>query len=101
MVSESFSNQMVFQKARDNSFQEFMNEQPFTPTYMAQFADRELRSGLKGVTDFEVEKRLGAIINLFCCLHGRDSFIKAYEKELAQRLLNKSSISQESEELMI
>ena len=60
-----------------------MNGQPFTPTYMAQFADRELRIGLKGVADFEVEKRLGAIINLFCCLHGRDMFIKAYEKELA------------------
>ena len=78
-----------------------MNEQPFTPNYMAQFADKELRVGLKGVTDIEVENRLSAIINLFRCLNGRDAFIKAYEKELGARLLGKCSVSRESEELMI
>lgn len=60
-----------------------MNGQPFTPNYIAQFTDREMRVGLKGVADFEVDKRLSAIINLFRCLHGRDIFIKAYEMELA------------------
>lgn len=35
LVQHSFSNQMMFQKARDNSFQEFMNQQQFTPNYIA------------------------------------------------------------------
>ena len=78
-----------------------MNEQNFTSGYIAQFADKELRHGLKGVPDFEVEKRLSSIINLFCCLQGRDMFLKVYATELAQRLLNKTSISQEYEEVMI
>ena len=40
-------------------------------------------------------------MKLFACLRGRDFFIKAYESELANRLLNKTSISQEYEELML
>lgn len=101
LLAYSFQNHMKFQKARDNSFQEFMNECMFSATYIAQFADKELREGLKGADDAEVEKRLSAIINLFLCLHGRDAFIKQYQKELASRLLNKSSISQEFEEKML
>jgi len=40
-------------------------------------------------------------VRLFCCLHGRDIFIKAYSENLAKRLLNKTSVSQEAEELML
>jgi len=48
-----------------------------------------------------MNKRLDAIINLFCCLHGRDTFLKQYSKELGTRLLNKTSISWEYEENFI
>jgi len=41
------------------------------------------------------------MIGLFRCLHGRDVFMKSYEKELAKRLLNKTSLSTQNEELMI
>lgn len=92
---------MMFQKARDNSFQEFMNQQQFSPAYIAQYTDKEFRISLKGVSEVEVNKRLDSIINLFCCLHGRDSFLKQYAKELASRLLNKTSISWDYEELFI
>ena len=78
-----------------------MNTQQFTPVYIAQYADKEFRTGLKGVSDFEMNKRLDAIINLFCCLHGRDTFLKQFSKELGQRLLNKTSISWEYEELFL
>ena len=78
-----------------------MNQQQFTPNYIAQYTDREFRVGLKGMTDQDVNKRLDAIKNLFCCLHGRDTFLKQYAKELASRLLNKSSISWEYEEYFI
>lgn len=56
---------------------------------------------MKGVSEAETEARLEAIIRLFCCLHGRDVFIKAYTKFLASRLLNKTYLSQEAEELML
>jgi len=60
-----------------------------------------MRTGLKGKSDEDVEACLVAIIRLFCCLHARDFYLKEYEKELAQRLLNKSSLSNEYEEKMI
>jgi cullin 3 len=60
-----------------------------------------LKKGLKGVSPAEQEARLEAIIRLFCCLHGRDVFIKAYTKFLASRLLGKSFLSVEAEEQML
>ena len=60
-----------------------------------------MKKGFKGVTDVEVENRLNAIISLFQCLHARDMFMKSYERDFAQRLLNKTSLSQEHEELFL
>lgn len=53
------------------------------------------------MADSEVDRRLNAVIDLFRCIHERDKFLKVYEHELAQRLLNKTSIAQEHELLMI
>ena len=101
MVSGSFQNDIRFQKSRDVSFSEFMNKCDFSPHYIASYCDNELKKGLKGVTEQETESRLDAIIRLFCCLHGRDVFIKSYMKFLASRLLNKTFLSQEAEEIML
>ena len=79
MILRSFNNNIVFQKARDNSFMEFMNEQSYSATYMAQYLDHQMRSGLKGKSDGDVEASLSTIIRLFCCLHSRDFFLKEYE----------------------
>ena len=53
------------------------------------------------MTDDEIDKRLDAVVRLFCCLHGRDIFIASFTNLLAQRLLNKTSVSSQAEELMI
>lgn len=78
-----------------------MNQQSQTPIFIARYADKELTTGLKGVSNEETEARLDAIVRLFCCLHGRDIFIKQYTKFLSIRLLNKTSISREAEESML
>lgn len=80
---------------------QFMNECSQTPSYIANYTDVELKKGLKGSTEAEIDTRLSAIVRLFCCLHGRDIFIKAYTKFLAQRLLNKTLLAQEYEEAML
>jgi hypothetical protein len=56
---------------------------------------------LKGASEQEIDSRLSAIVRLFCCLHGRDIFIKSYTKFLASRLLNKTLLSQEAEQEML
>lgn len=101
MVERSFQNDIKFQKNRDVSFQNFMNKQPLSPTYIASYCNNEFVKGLKGVNESETNARLDAIIRLFCCLHSRDIFVKAYTKFLAVRLLNKTFLSKDAEELML
>lgn len=60
-----------------------------------------MKQGILGLSNEEVDLKLSAIVRLFCCLHGRDVYIKAYQSFLSQRLLNKTMISQEAEELML
>lgn len=78
-----------------------MNECDKSPHFIAFYTDNEFRRGMKQVSEDEIEKRLDAVIRLFCCLHGRDTFIASYTNLLAQRLLNKTSVSNQAEELMI
>ena len=101
MVEFSFQNDIKFQKNRDVSFQNFMNKCQYTAHYIASYCDNEFRKGLKGISEAETNERLDAIIRLFCCLHGRDVFIKSYTKHLASRLLNKSYLSKDAEEAML
>ena len=101
MVEKSFQNDIKFQKNRDVSFQNFMNKCSMTPHYIAAYCDNEFKKGLKGVNEAETNQRLDAIIRLFCCLHGRDIFIRAYTKHLSSRLLNKSFLSKDAEDLML
>lgn len=101
MVEKSFLNDIRFQKNRDVAFQNFMNKCSLTANYIAAYCDNEFRRGLKGVSEQETNDRLDAIIRLFCCLHGRDVFIKAYTKYLSSRLLNKQFLSKDAEELML
>ena len=78
-----------------------MNKCQLTAHYIAAYCDNEFKKGLKGISEVETSERLDAIIRLFCCLHGRDVFIKSYTKYLASRLLNKNYLSLEAEESML
>jgi len=93
MVRFSFKNSLEFQKARDQSFTVFMNEEIMTPSYIAKHTHEELVKGFKGLDDEAVAVKLDAIIDLFRLLNGRDAFLKQAESLLAYRLLNRVSIS--------
>lgn len=101
MVEKSFQNNMIFQKCRDSSFQNFMNECEYTPHNIASYCDNEFKKGLKNVNEADTNTRLEQIIRLFCCLHGRDVFISFYTLFLSSRLLNKTYLSIDAEELML
>ena len=53
------------------------------------------------MSEEQIEDELDAIIRLFCCLHNRDTFVWAYSKYQAQRLLEKTSLNTEKEQSMI
>lgn len=78
-----------------------MNNWSETPIAIATFCDQLFQKGIKGMTDDQIEEQLSAIIRLFVCLHQRDTFIKAYTKYQAQRLLEKTCLNNEQEKNMI
>ena len=101
VIIDSFKNDMLFQKARDASFQEFMNTCKFTPHYMVIYIDHQYKIGFKQKQIKEIDGQLDTIVRLFCCLHGRDVFINSYTGLLASRLLNKTSVSDDAEKLLV
>lgn len=42
MITECFQSNTTFEKARDQSFQTFMNENSMTPAFIAQYTDQTL-----------------------------------------------------------
>lgn len=101
IIERAFNNDMRFQKARDIAFQNFMNEFDRTPQFIAFYMDNELKRGFKQLSEDQIELKIEAVIKLFCCLHGRDVFIQSYSNLLANRLLNKTSVSNNAEQRMI
>jgi len=56
---------------------------------------------LKGKSEIETNILADYLIKLFCCLQSRDSFIKSYHSYLANRLLDKSYVSEDAEILFL
>ena len=101
MIASSFQNDMRFQKARDQSFQTFMNKFKQTPAFIALYMDNSQKDAFRQMAMSDIEKQIDQVIKLFCCLNGRDEFITAYSLLLADRLLNKLSLNDEAEESVI
>jgi cullin 3 len=101
LIIHSFSSNLRFEKGRDTSFQQFMNINANTPVYIATYTDKEMRQGIQGLSNEQIDERLTAIVRLFCCFSGRDLYVKKYQDYLSVRLLNKTMISTEAEEMMI
>ena len=78
-----------------------MNLWSETPYAMAAYCDQMFKTGIRGMSQDQIEEELNAIIRLFCCLNNRDVFIRAYSKFQASRLLDKTSLNTEMEQSMI
>jgi cullin 3 len=57
--------------------------------------------GYKGVSEENVEQNQKDILKIFCCFYGRDLFIKHYTKLLSTRLMNRTSVNDNAEQVMI
>lgn len=101
IVEKCFESYTYFQRCRDTSFQSFLNKNPFSAQFIASYVDFEMKKGLKGLSDSEIDKRLNAIVKLFICLHDRDVFIRFYSRYLSKRLLEETSVNNDAENSMI
>lgn len=104
VVKKDFSGHSLFQKALKDAFVEIVNKNvgQFTNAeLMSTYCDRILKSGGEKLSEDEVEKQLDRIVQLFSYLTDKDLFAEIYRNQLAKRLLNQRSTSEDAEKLMI
>jgi cullin 3 len=83
------------------AFESFINKDSRVASCLAQFIDDMLRSGLKGLSEGDVDSRLDKVIVIFRYLQDKDVFESFYKQHLAKRLLSLRGGSFETERNMI
>ena len=83
------------------AFEHFININQHSPEYISLFVDDQLRKGLKGTSEEEMEAVLEKVVMLFRYLQEKDVFEKYYKQHLAKRLLGGRSVSDDAERSMI
>uniref|UniRef100_A0A7S4ILC2 Cullin family profile domain-containing protein n=1 Tax=Odontella aurita TaxID=265563 RepID=A0A7S4ILC2_9STRA len=104
VIKTDFSGHSLFQKALKDAFVEIVNKNVGAYTnaeLMSTFCDRVLKSGGEKLSDAEVEDNLDRIVQLFSYLTDKDLFAEIYRNQLAKRLLNQRSASDDAEKVMI
>ncbi len=96
-----FEKDLPIQSAVTKSFSDFINRFDRSSEYVSLFIDDNLKRGIKGKTEAEVDSVLDKAIILLRYLADRDMFERYYQKHLAKRLLHGKSESQEVEKEMV
>jgi len=97
----SFEGDKAMNTALSRAFSNFINDFPRSPEYMSLFIDDNLKKGLKGKTEEEVDQVLDKAITLFRYIADKDIFERYYKKHLSRRLLMGRSVSHDVEKQMI
>lgn len=97
----SFDADKGMNTALSRAFSNFINDFPRSPEYMSLFIDDNLKKGLKGKTEEEVDQVLDKAITLFRYIADKDIFERYYKKHLSRRLLMGRSVSHDVEKQMI
>ncbi|KAI1819455.1 Cullin [Xylaria intraflava] len=96
-----FDRKTIVESSLTRSFTGFINGFDRASEFVSLFIDDNLRRGLKGKTEAEVDVVLDKAITLLKHLNDRDRFEAYYQKHLARRLLHGKSESQDIEQEMI
>ncbi|KAJ4352975.1 hypothetical protein N0V95_003768 [Ascochyta clinopodiicola] len=100
---DSFEADGLLQQAVTRSFAEFINSPTFprSSEYISLFIDENMKKGIKGKTEMEIDAVLEKAIILLRYVQDKDLFERYYKKHLCRRLLMNKSISNEVEKQMI
>ncbi|XXG95012.1 hypothetical protein Hte_001272 [Hypoxylon texense] len=99
--STCFTEDLYLQTTLTKSFSDFINTFGRSSEYVSLFIDDNLKRGIKGKTEAEVDTVLDKAITLIRYLGEKDKFEQYYQKHLARRLLHSKSESLEAEQAMI
>lgn len=97
----AFQSDQGFQTAISRSFTDFINAFNRSSEYLSLFFDENMKKGIKGKTENEVDALLDKGITLLRYVQDKDMFERYYKKHLSRRLLMKRSVSMDAERQMI
>ncbi len=100
-LTEAFQDDQGLQTALTRSFTDFINIFERSSEYLSLFFDENMKKGIKGKTENEVDSLLEKGITLLRYIQDKDMFERYYKKHLSRRLLMKRSISMDAERQMI
>lgn len=92
---------LILQTALTKSFSDFINLFPRCSEYVSLFIDDNLKRGIKGKTEREIDEVLDKATTLLRYIQDKDMFERYYKKHLARRLLHGKSESADVEKQMI
>jgi cullin 3 len=97
----AFNQDQVLQTAQTRSFSDTINALQRSSEYISLFIDDNMKKGIKGKTEEEVDQVLEKAITLVRYLQDKDIFETYYKKHLSKRLLMGKSVSLDVEKQML
>jgi cullin 3 len=101
MWKKCLNEDLILQTALTKSFSDFINLFPRCSEYVSLFIDDNLKRGIKGKTEAEIDEVLDKATTLLRYIQDKDMFERYYKKHLARRLLFGKSESADVEKQMI
>ncbi|KDN52391.1 Cullin-domain-containing protein [Tilletiaria anomala UBC 951] len=101
LLKQAFASDTQCEGAISEAFEHFINKCPRAPEFISLFIDENLKKGLKGKTEEEVDEVLERTIVIFRFLNNKDVFERYYKTHLAKRLLGARSVSDDAERSMM
>lgn len=101
VMATAFQSDQGLQTALSRSFTDFINAFERSSEYLSLFFDENMKKGIKGKTENEVDSLLDKGITLLRYVQDKDMFERYYKKHLSRRLLMKRSVSMDAERQMI
>ncbi|OAA42571.1 Cullin [Metarhizium rileyi] len=101
LLTRCFQDDLIIQNCLTKSFSDFINRFARSSEYVSLFIDDNLKRGIRGKTEAEVDVVLEKAIVLIRYLLDRDLFQTYYQRHLARRLLHNKSESHDVEKQII
>ena len=101
VLQVSFDRDQGLETCLSRSFTNFINAFSRSSEYLSLFFDENMKKGIKGKTENEVDILLDKGITLLRYIQDKDMFERYYKKHLSRRLLMKRSVSMDAERQMI
>ncbi|KAI9008595.1 Cullin [Hyaloraphidium curvatum] len=101
ILERSFAKDKLFQTIMNSAMETVVNRNPKAPEFVSLFIDENLRKGIKGKSEEEVELLLDKTVGLFRFLQDKDVFERYYKQHLAKRLLLGRSLSEDAEKSFV